>query len=97
MGLRDMNMAESLIRALGIDPQQVQDVFAEGKAEFEAMKLGFGNAMSYFRSETAAIREQQNRIEAKLDMLLRLTGDNAFPPIALNSEGPNGEKSNGQC
>jgi hypothetical protein len=97
MGLPDMTMAENMIRALGIDPQQVQDVFAKGKAEFEAMKLGFGNAMTYFKGETSAIREQQNRIEAKLDMLLRLTGDNAFPPIALNSEGSKGEKTNGQC
>jgi hypothetical protein len=63
MGIFDAFTPEGLMRAMGVDPQQLLAEYARWKAEFDGMKNGVQLATSHFNNRLITL-------EAKVDVLL---------------------------
>lgn len=72
-----MSMLEAAIKALGIDPVQLQTAIAQVvtdaahvKAQVDAAKAGFQQGAQYFNQRIVALETRSKRIEAMLEQLL---------------------------
>ena len=96
-----MALADQIIRALGIEPEQLKlgveafnGFIADAKAmrgDMEAAKTGFGNAMAHF---SGRLDVQDARL-ARIEALLITLASNTPEPAALSGPGPKVKRING--
>jgi hypothetical protein len=78
---------ETLFKMLGVDPalvEQVGKTLVGGMAELDAMKQGFGNAMTHFSGRLTALETRLENIET---LLLELRNDRrniTIPAFAIS-------------
>jgi len=82
MGLFDLS-PEKILSMLGIDQQQVVDLFAKYQAEWEGMQLGARDASIHFNRRLNSLETDIKEIKTMLRHLLDIDNDPPAGQLAI--------------